>query len=87
MVETRLWIRSPAGWVGAQYVWNDDTSEARLSVVGKKLMLLGCIPMEKIVSMHIERPNQNQCSQCHEMDKQSFPLGPVHAVFEHEHRL
>lgn len=81
IVETRLWIRSPGGWVGAQYVWNDDTSEARLSVAGKKVDVAWVHSNGEDREYAYRAPNQNQCSQCHEMDEQSFPLGPVHARY------
>ena len=35
IIETRLLIRDARGWVGAQYVWNDDATDARLAVAGE----------------------------------------------------
>src|SRR5207244_1098077 len=33
LVETRLLIHRPDGWIGLPYVWNDDQTEAMLKVV------------------------------------------------------
>jgi uncharacterized repeat protein (TIGR03806 family) len=81
IVETRLWIRKPAGWVGAQYVWNDDMTEAELSVVGEQVDV-SWIHTDGQIREHTFRvPNQNQCLQCHEIDNELIPLGPVHARY------
>ncbi len=76
LVETRLLIRRPEGWVGFPYVWNDEQTEASLKIVG------GMRPVKWIHSDGEERthnylvPNVNQCMSCHENDKIMAPIGP-----------
>ena len=79
IVETRLWIRNTKGWVGGQYVWNDEATEAHLVVAGEKIDVKW-IHGDGLARSHAYRvPNRNQCIQCHEIDEQLVPLGPVHA--------
>ncbi len=81
IIETRLWIRSSRGWVGAQYVWNDTTSEARLTVSGEKVDVSWVHSNGEDREHSFRVPNRNQCMQCHEIDDQMIPLGPVHARY------
>lgn len=81
IVETRLWIRRPSGWVGSQYVWNDETTEAHLVLTGEK-MEVSWLHSNGEPRRHTYRvPNKNQCVQCHEIDNRIVPLGPVHARY------
>ena len=81
ILETRLWIRKSDGWIGTQYLWNDDTTEATLSVTGKHVDV-SWIHSDGTDRHHTFRmPNRNQCLQCHEINDHVVPLGPVHARY------
>ena len=81
IVETRLWMKRSDGWIGAQYAWNDDTSDAHLSLAGEKTDV-AWIHSDGQQRQHTFRvPNRNQCIQCHEISEQLVPLGPVHARY------
>ncbi len=81
ILETRLWIRKPQGWIGAQYVWNDETTEAKLSLAGERIDV-SWIHSDGADRHHTFRvPNRNQCLQCHEINDHIVPLGPVHAQY------
>jgi uncharacterized repeat protein (TIGR03806 family) len=77
LVETRLLIHKPEGWVGLPYIWNDQQTEATLKVVG------GTRPVRWVHSDGKERsiryvvPNVNQCMGCHENSKVMRPIGPT----------
>jgi uncharacterized repeat protein (TIGR03806 family) len=81
IVETRLWIRRQAGWIGAQYVWDEQTTDARLALTGDQVDV-AWIHSDGAHREHTFRvPNKNQCAQCHEIDDKLIPLGPVHARY------
>jgi len=79
LVETRLWIRRADGWDGAQYVWNVKADEAHLSLAGEHVDV-DWIDAAGVRQHHLFRvPNRNQCLQCHEINDQVVPLGPLNA--------
>ncbi len=75
LIETRLLIHAPEGWVGAAYVWNDAGTEAALKVAGKT------VPVDWIDAQGTPRhtdylvPNMNQCKYCHRGFGETEPLG------------
>lgn len=77
LLETRLLIHEPNGWVGLPYVWNDQQTEATLRLAG------GTVEVSWIHSDGGRRhndyliPNANQCKGCHRtQDKTIEPIGP-----------
>jgi uncharacterized repeat protein (TIGR03806 family) len=81
VLETRLWIRKPEGWIGAQYVWNNETTEAKRSLAGERIDVAWIHSDGKDRHHTFRVPNRNQCLQCHEIDERLIPLGPVHAQY------
>ena len=81
ILETRLWIRKADGWIGSQYIWNDETTEARLSLTGKSAEVSWIHSDGTDRHYTVRMPNRNQCLQCHEIDDHVVPLGPVHARY------
>ena len=79
LIETRLLIHRPSGWTTAQYIWNEEATDARLAVAGgvREVSWIDQDGKERSHRYHL--PNQNQCKQCHEIGDQLRPLGPVHA--------
>jgi uncharacterized repeat protein (TIGR03806 family) len=77
IIETRLLIKQPEGWIFADYIWNEDQTEALLDETGNG----GFQEVEwvengetKIVNYRI--PSQSQCFTCHKFYKTSTPIGP-----------
>ena len=75
IIETRLMIRKAEGWIFANYVWNDEQTEALHTSNG------GVVPItwmhngvEKSIEYRI--PNDGQCFMCHYLNNQNMPLGP-----------
>lgn len=67
LIETRLLVHRPSGWVGISYKWNDAQDEADLR--------LGGGPVDGVAWTHGDgtsrslrylMPNANQCKGCHE---------------------
>lgn len=84
-LETRLLVRTDAGWEARPYIWNATGTEATLTAVG------GPIPVEvtdaagKIMSIAYRVPNQNQCKTCHLSDGALTPIGPKAANLNRDH--
>ncbi len=77
LLETRLLVHRPDGWVGLPYVWNDEQTEATLDVAG------ATIDCEWVRTDGEKRhnnylvPNSNQCKLCHEADGNNQPMRPL----------
>ena len=76
LLETRLLIHRPDGWIGLPYVWNDEQTEAILRVAGgtRDVRWLDIDGAERVVNYII--PNVNQCLGCHENNRVMQPIGP-----------
>jgi len=79
IIETRLFIHRKQGWQGAQYNWNKETTEARLSVTGTSAEVSWVHYDGSNRSHTFLAPNSNQCKQCHEFGGKQVPLGPTKA--------
>lgn len=77
IIETRLLIHKPEGWVGFSYIWNEDMTDARLAVAGGRADVSWTHYDGE--TRRIERyiiPNMNECKQCHEIGGKLQPIGP-----------
>ncbi|WP_436516121.1 SO2930 family diheme c-type cytochrome [Ekhidna sp. To15] len=76
IMETRLLIHEAKGWKAIVYQWNEEQTDAKRVVLGKK------VPVEwKDVSGTLQRinysiPSQPQCKSCHDQDGKMTPIGP-----------
>jgi uncharacterized repeat protein (TIGR03806 family) len=77
-LETRLLIRREAGWIALPYVWNEEQTEARLSVVGASVPVSFTNEAGQAIALDWAVPNVNQCAGCHarEGGNAVLPLGP-----------
>ncbi len=77
LMETRLLIHRPEGWIGLPYVWNDEQTEATLKIVGttKDVRWIHSDGKERTLNYIV--PNVNQCLGCHENRKVMRPIGPT----------
>lgn len=75
-LETRLLIRKTEGWTALAYVWNDDQTEAVLKRAGARLQARFTDPKGRVRTVEWAVPNQNQCKECHQLDKTLVPIGP-----------
>ncbi len=75
VVETRILMHRPEGWVGYPYVWNGDLSEARLAVAGARVDLEWIHDDGTAREIRYQVPNMNQCKQCHENGDVMGPIG------------
>ncbi|NNC82195.1 MAG: hypothetical protein HKN79_01350 [Flavobacteriales bacterium] len=77
-LETRLLIHKEDGWIFAEYVWNDDQTEAPLDTQGD------FIPVEFIddngvtrsIDYRLPSMDGGECLVCHKKDGLPIPIGP-----------
>lgn len=76
IIETRLMIHKSEGWIFADYIWNEDQSEAFLDTTGNGAN----VPFEwiqdgetKFVNYRI--PSESQCYTCHKVNEINSPIG------------
>ncbi len=75
-LETRLLIRRVEGWIALPYVWNDDQTEARLSVIGADLPVRFTDEAGEALALDWHVPNVNECRGCHDRAGAILPIGP-----------
>jgi len=75
-LETRLLIRKREGWVALAYVWNDAQTEAVLKRAGARIDVSFVDAHGQARQVDYAVPNQNQCKECHQLDKTLTPIGP-----------
>lgn len=76
LLETRLLIRRQDGWKALPYVWNDDQSDAQLSVTGGGKTIHWIDAQGESQSTDYVIPNTNNCANCHGEDT-LLPIGPT----------
>jgi len=75
IIETRLLIRKPEGWIFAEYVWNDAQTEAFLDMNGSYVDIEWTQDGEtKSTSYRI--PSGPECFTCHKVQEVAQPIGP-----------
>lgn len=75
IIETRVMIKKEDKWIFANYIWNEEQTEAAFDLSG------GFIPIEwnhngtpKSVNYRI--PAEPQCLMCHKSGESAIPIGP-----------
>lgn len=79
-VETRVLVRTEAGWSPWPYVWDGD--DAYLTVEGEVIDVTTVSPTGEDLTFAYLVPQRNQCADCHELDHPEFgrgvmPVGPT----------
>lgn len=68
IIETRLLIHKPEGWVAMPYVWDEKQREATLQKVGATVDVQWVHTDGQPRQVNYVVPNANQCKECHEDD-------------------
>ena len=76
IIETRLLVRTMAGWITLPYVWNTEQTEATLDVAADPTTVHWNHPSGKRLAIDYVIPNTNQCKGCHDRSKTVVPIGP-----------
>ena len=76
LLETRLLINTSEGWKAISYVWNEDQTDAKRAIAGATIPATFIDSTGKMVDVRYRAPNQNQCKECHQINKVMTPIGP-----------
>lgn len=79
LIETRLLIHRPNGWVALPYVWDAEGGDATLQVAGASVPST-LVHNGQQMSFDYQVPDKNQCKQCHQFSagdtSRITPIGP-----------
>ncbi|MCA8986457.1 MAG: right-handed parallel beta-helix repeat-containing protein [Planctomycetaceae bacterium] len=84
LMETRIEFRAESGWYGVTYIWNEDQTDATLSLGGADQQVTFINHAGEKVDHNYLIPNANMCVSCHSVDGQFVPLGPTAANMNRE---
>ena len=76
-IETRIEHHEPNGWFGYSYIWNDDQSDAELSLGGGMVHVEWQDEAGQSYSNDYRVPNAIQCLSCHSQNGKYEPIGPT----------
>ena len=65
LIETRLMIRKSSGWIFANYVWNDEQTEAFFDLNGSNTFIEWKDENNILKTVNYRIPNEVQCITCH----------------------
>ena len=85
LMETRLLINTPEGWIGYPYVWNIAQTEAFLEIAGERLDVSFINSQGNQENFNYSVPNFNQCKGCHVNQNQMKPIGTKARLLNHEY--
>lgn len=69
IIETRIMIRKSSGWIFANYVWNDEQTEAFLDLEGSYTDISWKDENNVVKSTNYRIPNEIQCIVCHKTNQ------------------
>lgn len=76
IIETRMLMNSPDGWVVSVYVWNDEQTDAVLKIAGGRREVSWTHSDGSTKNLNYIIPNVNQCKGCHIVGEGIMPIGP-----------
>lgn len=76
ILETRLMIKKADGWIFAEYVWNEDQTEAFLDMEGSFKDISWKDENDVIKSANYRVPSSSECLTCHKSNDLPIPIGP-----------
>lgn len=74
IIETRVMIRKSSGWIFAEYVWNDEQTEAYLEMNGSNTPV-SWDQDGTIKSTNYRIPSSTECLVCHKLNDNPIPIG------------
>lgn len=74
ILETRLMLKTSAGWEFAEYVWNEDQTEATLQMDGLDVPI-SWDQEGTIMSTDYRIPSETECLICHKFQDNPVPIG------------
>ena len=76
VIETRLEFMRNGHWEFAEYVWNDDQTEAFLDMNGSSTPIEYMDENNELRSQNWRIPSAPECETCHKSNEAPIPIGP-----------
>jgi uncharacterized repeat protein (TIGR03806 family) len=74
IIETRIMIRKSTGWIFAEYVWNEDQTDASLQMNGSYTSIAWSQDGNS-KSTNYRIPSETECLTCHKTNNTAVPIG------------
>jgi uncharacterized repeat protein (TIGR03806 family) len=74
IIETRIMIRKANEWIFAEYVWNEDQTEAYLDMEGS-YTAISWLQNGSLKSTNYRIPSDTECLICHKYNSKPIPIG------------
>lgn len=75
IIETRIMIRKANGWIYANYIWNDEQTEAYLNLNGSTKQITWIDNNAVTRTIDYDIPNELKCAGCHTISNEKRPIG------------
>lgn len=75
IMETRVMIRKNDGWIFAEYIWNNEQTEASLQMMGGTSPVSWMDQNNNLQTIDYEFPSENRCIKCHKWNAEYRPIG------------
>lgn len=75
IMETRVMIRKADGWIFAEYIWNEEQTEATLQMMGGTSPVSWIDQNNNLQSVEYEFPSEGRCIKCHKQGEIYVPIG------------
>lgn len=86
ILETRLMIKMPKEWIFAQYIWNEEQTEAQYDMDGRNVPIQWLQNGQQI-QVNYRIPSQSECLMCHKTIGEAIPIGPkpqnINSIFNY----
>lgn len=76
IIETRLLFKKNDVWLFAEYVWNNEQTEATLMMNGQNIPLQWLDENNNTQSVNYRVPSEQECFTCHKKFNIASPIGP-----------
>ena len=77
IIETRMLVKFPKEWKAANYVWNEDQTEATRNLLGGTKEVSWTNTEGELKHVDYVIPDNNDCKSCHKNGGQVTPVGPA----------
>lgn len=76
ILETRMLFKRNGEWEFAEYVWNEEQTEAYLDYAGSSVPVEWMDENNELKSVNFQIPSESQCRTCHKSFGNPIPIGP-----------
>lgn len=76
IIETRLLVKDNIGWSVADYLWNEEQTDALLLESGYNVSVprINAQGQSEVIAYHV--PSKRECANCHLNGEKLIPIGP-----------